>query len=145
MSFFGMGGFEVLLIGAVALFVLGPKRLLEGIREARRVYSDLKRQRDALQSMITEAIDLEDLKKQIDTDSLTKDVKALTDELTDDVKSVIDVGGGPVSRTKQLNRPPIAVDPEVRAAIPDLNLSGTAGGDTEDPEGTKPGSDEVES
>lgn len=145
MNFFGLGGFEVLLIGAVALFVLGPKRLLEGIREARRIYSELKRQRDALQSMITEAIDLEDLKKQIDTDSLTKDVKALANELTDDVKSATDVGGGSVSRTKQLNRPPIAVDPEVRAAIPDLNLSGAAEGGTGDSVETKPGADEVES
>jgi hypothetical protein len=32
-NFFGLGGFEVLLVGAIALFVLGPKRLLEGILE----------------------------------------------------------------------------------------------------------------
>ena len=49
MSFFGLGGFEVLVIGAIALFVLGPKRLLEGIREGRKIYTDLKRQRVALQ------------------------------------------------------------------------------------------------
>ena len=66
MSFFGLGGFEVLVIGAIALFVLGPKRLLEGIREGRKIYTDLKRQRVALQALITEAIDLEDLKKQVD-------------------------------------------------------------------------------
>ena len=49
MTLFGIGGFEFLLIAAIALFVLGPKRLLEGIREGRRIYSEFKRQRDALQ------------------------------------------------------------------------------------------------
>ena len=57
MTLFGIGGFEFLLIAAIALFVLGPKRLLEGIREGRRIYSEFKRQRDALQSMIAEAIE----------------------------------------------------------------------------------------
>ena len=55
MTIFGIGGFEVLLIGAIALFVLGPKRLLDGIRQGRRIYTDLKRQRAALQSPSTAA------------------------------------------------------------------------------------------
>ena len=75
MSFFGLGGFEVLVIGAIALFVLGPKRLLEGIREGRKIYTDLKRQRVALQALITEAIDLENLKKQVDLDGLGDSAK----------------------------------------------------------------------
>ena len=65
MTIFGIGGFEVLLIGAIALFVLGPKRLLGGIREGRRVYTDLKRQRDTLQTLVTDAIDLQEIKKQV--------------------------------------------------------------------------------
>ena len=83
--FFGIGGFEFLLIAAIALFVLGPKRMLEGIRDGRRIYSELKRQRDALESLITEAIDLEELKKQVDAEGLKagieKDVRALEDDL----------------------------------------------------------------
>ena len=77
MTFFGLGGFEVMVIAAIALFVLGPKRLLDGIRDGRRMYSDLKRQRDALQSMITEAIDMEDLKNQVDIDGIKDCVKSL--------------------------------------------------------------------
>ncbi|MDP6667400.1 MAG: hypothetical protein QF357_08390 [Dehalococcoidia bacterium] len=147
MNIFGMGGFEILLIGAIALFVLGPKRLLEGIREGRRIYSDLKRQRDALQSMITEAIDLEDLKKQVDAeglaDSLAKDVKGLEDELAldqvaDDIKISTSIDGGPVPRTRQLKRPPIGVDSEMRNAIPDLKLPVAAEGDVEGSEGAGP-------
>ena len=135
MTFFGIGGFEYLLIGAVALFVLGPKRLLEGIREGRRIYSDLKRQRDALQSMITEAIDLDELKKQTDVegliDGLKDDARALEDELAldqvaDDLKEATELSesfsSGSVSRSKQLSRPPVEVDSEIRDAIPDLEL-----------------------
>ncbi|MCH7969585.1 MAG: hypothetical protein IH960_00905 [Chloroflexi bacterium] len=147
MTFFGIGGFEVLLIGAIALFVLGPKRLLEGIREGRRLYSELKRQRDALQSLITEAIDLEELKKQLDADGLAEgikqDVAALQDELSldqvaDDVKSPADFRSGSVSRARRLNRPPVDVDSETRDAIADLNLQGSAERSTKD-------SDEIES
>lgn len=81
MTIFGIGGFEVLLIGAIALFVLGPKRLLDGIRQGRRVYTDLKRQRDALQSLVTEAIDLEEIKKQVSVDEVKDSAASLENEL----------------------------------------------------------------
>ena len=81
MTIFGIGGFEVLLIGAIALFVLGPKRLLDGIRQGRRVYTDLKRQRDALQSLVTEAIDLEEIKKQVSVDEIKDSAASLENEL----------------------------------------------------------------
>ena len=81
MTIFGIGGFEVLLIGAIALFVLGPKRLLDGIRQGRRVYTDLKRQRDALQSLVTEAIDLEEIKKQVSVDEIKDSATSLENEL----------------------------------------------------------------
>jgi len=103
MSFFGLGGFEILLIAAIALFVLGPKRLLEGIRDGRKMYSDLKHQRDALQSLITEAIDLEDLKKQVDAGGLKESVKSLEDDLAldqvaADVREVTEDLDGSIAR-----------------------------------------------
>jgi Sec-independent protein translocase protein TatA len=129
MTFFGMGGFEILLIGAIALFVLGPKRLLEGIREGRKFYSDLKRQRDALQSMITEAIDLEDLKKQVDVDGIAEGVKSLEgelalDQVADDVRAVSADVERSVPRDWRSSRAPVEVDDEFRDAIPDLDIGG---------------------
>jgi hypothetical protein len=114
--------------------VLGPKRLLEAIREGRKVYTDLKRQRDALQSLITEAIDLEDLKKQLDIDGLTDGVKKLEsdlalDQVADDVKKSVGVGSSSIPSDGQYSRPPIEVDSEIRAAIPDLDLSGASDDD----------------
>ena len=107
MTFFGIGGFEFLVIGAIALFVLGPRRLLEGIREGRRIYSDLKRQREVLQSMLTEAIDLDDLKSRADVDSLSQDAKVLKeqlalDQISEGEASVEDLVIGSVSRARQL-------------------------------------------
>ena len=129
MSFFGMGGLEIMLIGAIALFVLGPKRLLEGIRDGRKMYADLKRQRDTLQSLITEAIDLEDLKDQIDVDGIRENVESLKDDLkldqaAEELRKANEVVDKSIPRDWNYSRPPIVVDSEVRDAIPDLNIAG---------------------
>lgn len=150
MNFFGIGGLEFLLLGAVALFVLGPKRMLEGIREGRRLYSNLRRQRAELQSMITEAIDLEEIKKQVDSEGLLKDVKDLQEELAldqvaEDVKNATDINSGSVSRNRQLNRPPVKGNDDVRAAIPDLKLSGATGSEAESSPAKGPDADEAKS
>ena len=134
MSFFGLGGFEILLIGAIALFVVGPKRLLEAIREGRKIYTDLKRQRDTLQTLITEAIDLEELKKQVDLDGLTDSVKKLEsdlalDQVVEDVRKSVEIAGSSIPSNRQYSRPPIEVDSEIRDVIPDLDLSGVSDDD----------------
>ena len=154
MTLFGIGGFEFLLIAAIALFVLGPKRLLEGIREGRRIYSEFKRQRDALQSMIAEAIDLEELKKQSDPDGLIKELKdeaiALKDELAldqvaDDLERPTDLGKGfgfgSVARSNRLNRPSVDVDSEIRDTIPDVDLAEPRAEIAGEVERAKPGND----
>tara|TARA_B100000949_G_scaffold191341_1_gene174889 strand:- start:372 stop:797 length:426 start_codon:yes stop_codon:yes gene_type:complete len=121
MTIFGIGGFEVLLIGAIALFVLGPKRLLGGIREGRRVYTDLKRQRDALQSLITEAIDLEDIKKQVNVDEVKDSVASLKNELAIDQLDEDGriSGSSSVPRNRQLNRADTAGPDEIRHEVLD--------------------------
>lgn len=141
MSFFGLGGFEVLVIGAIALFVLGPKRLLEGIREGRKIYTDLKRQRVALQALITEAIDLEDLKKQVDLDGLGESVKTLEsdlalDQVTDDVRKSVGFSNRSIPRDGQYSRPPIELDSEIRDTIPDLDLPSTGDDEASRDEGS---------
>lgn len=153
MNFFGIGGLEFLLLGAVALFVLGPKRLLEGIREGRKIYSNLRRQRAELQSMITEAIDLDDLKKQIDSEGLVKDAKTLQEEIgldqvADDLeglKEAADINTGSVARNRQLSRSPVKSDEDVRASIPDLKLPGPTGSEAQNPSAKEPDADQAKS
>ena len=138
MGFMGLGGLEILLIGAIALFVVGPKRLLEGIRGGRKIYSDLKRQRDVLQSLITEAIDLEDLKEQVVSDDIKERVKTLADDLkldqvAEEFRKANEVVDKSIPRDWKLSPPRIQVDSELRKAIPDLDISGDSdgGGSTE--------------
>ena len=114
MTIFGIGGFEVLLIGAIALFVLGPKRLLDGIRQGRRIYTDLKRQRDALQSLVTEAIDLEEIKNQVGVDDIKDSAASLEntlalDQLNEDVQESL---SSSVSRDRQLRWSDTSVEEE---------------------------------
>ena len=114
MTIFGIGGFEALLIGAIALFVLGPKRLLDGIRQGRRIYTDLKRQRDALQSLVTEAIDLEEIKNQVGVDDIKDSAASLEntlalDQLNEDVQESL---SSSVSRERQLRWLDTSVDQE---------------------------------
>ena len=116
MTIFGIGGFEVLLIGAIALFVLGPKRLLDGIRQGRRVYTDLKRQRDALQSLVTEAIDLEEIKKQVSVDEIKDSAASLEnelalDQLNEDVQKPL---SSSVSRKRPLSWSETSIEEESR-------------------------------
>ena len=150
MNFFGIGGLEFLVIGAVAMLFVGPKRLLEGIREARKVYSELRRQRAELQSMITEAIDLDEIKKQVDAGTMLKDVEDLKEDLAidqtiEDVKNAADINKGSVPRNNRQNRPSLKGNEEVRAAIPEIDLSGPATADADASSGTAMDSDEVKS
>ena len=116
MTIFGIGGFEVLLIGAIALFILGPKRFLDGIRQGRRVYTDLKRQRDALQSLVTEAIDLEEIKKQVSVDEIKDSAASLEnelalDQLNEDVQKPL---SSSVPRKRQLSWSDTSIEEESR-------------------------------
>ncbi|SUZ99657.1 uncharacterized protein METZ01_LOCUS52511 [marine metagenome] len=92
-----------------------------GIREGRRVYTDLKRQRDALQSLITEAIDLEDIKKQVNVDEVKDSVASLKNELAIDQldEDGLISGSSSVPRKRQLNRADTAGPDEIRHEVLD--------------------------
>ena len=122
MTIFGIGGLEVLLIGAIALFVLGPKRLLEGVRQGRRIYTDLKRQRDALQSLVTEAIDLQEIKKQVNVDEIKDSASSLEnelalDQLNEEVQKSL---SSSVSRKRQLSLSDTSTEEETPDGRPDF-------------------------
>jgi len=90
MNFFGVGGFEFLLIIFVALFFLGPKNLIFGLRKMRLLYTQLKKQRDELISIVTEAVEIEELKKLDPINDIKDDIKkiessAKLDQIIDEV------------------------------------------------------------
>ena len=60
MNIFGIGGFELVMIMIIALFIVGPANLLIFIRKTRLVYSEFKKQRDELISAVEQTIDVDD-------------------------------------------------------------------------------------
>ena len=105
MNFLGVGGLEFLLIFGVAMFFLGPKRLAAGVRTGRKYYTELKRYRQELTSLVTEAIDAEELKKDLEQtkkdawdEGLTQEIAGIEQDLT------LDQGDLDIMRSVQADR-----------------------------------------
>jgi len=64
MNIIGIGGVEFLLIMTIALLIVGPRRLINSIRDMRRFYSEYKKRRDEFSSMVSESVAAEELKKE---------------------------------------------------------------------------------
>ncbi len=91
MNFLGIGGLEFLLIFGVAMFFVGPKRLAEGVRNGRKYYTELRRYRQELTSLVSEAIDADELKKDFEEtkreawdEAATKELSGIKEDLTID-------------------------------------------------------------
>ena len=57
MNFFGIGGLEILLITIIGVTVVGPTRLIHGIRSFRNLMTELRRQKNDLMAVLLEAVD----------------------------------------------------------------------------------------
>ena len=57
MNFFGIGGLEILLITIIGVTVVGPTRLIHGIRSFRNLMTELRRQKNDLTAVLLEAVD----------------------------------------------------------------------------------------
>ena len=61
MNFLGIGGFELVIIAVLALFLLGPKKMIQTSRDAGKLIRELKTERDKFTNMImTEFDDADD-------------------------------------------------------------------------------------
>jgi Tat protein translocase TatB subunit len=87
-NFLGIGGLEFVLIFAVALFVVGPKRLAEGVRASRKYITELRRYRNELRAMVSEAIDAEGIKEDMRKAGVTQELEAVKRDLTIDPDAV---------------------------------------------------------
>ncbi len=52
MNFLGIGGFEILVIAAVAFLVLGPRKMADTSKAFGKTLRELRRQRDELTAMV---------------------------------------------------------------------------------------------
>lgn len=148
MGFLGVGGLEFLVIFGVAMFFLGPKRLAEGVRTGRKYYTELKRYRTELTNMVSEAIDADELKKDLEQikknawdEDVTKDIAEIEQDLTLDQYELDIMRSVPTARTssrvKALNRGDGTIGGDV---VPSLDLqpggSSTSPVPETNPEGT---------
>ena len=83
MNFLGIGGLELIVVFLVALLVVGPVRLVQGAKTARKYMTELRRQREELTQMVEEAVDLEDIRERLDQDGVLDEVRDLSSELND--------------------------------------------------------------
>lgn len=67
MNFFGIGGFELIVIAGLAFFLLGPKRMIEASRDAGKIIRELKAERDKFTKMVMQ--EYEDIDESIKTES----------------------------------------------------------------------------
>ena len=62
MNFLGIGGFELVIIAALAFFLLGPKKMIETSRSAGKLLRELKNERDKFTKMVMSEFDDDDEK-----------------------------------------------------------------------------------
>ena len=134
MNFLGIGGLELVVVMLVALFVVGPVRLVEGARTARKYMTEIRRQREELTQMIEEAADIDGLKEALDqegvmseVESVTSDLKAFRDEassLTSDFDELKDVA--------RSVRRPAGYAPRRPSGTPDVGDAKPSGTDSSD-------------
>jgi len=93
MNFFGIGGLELVVVFLVALLVVGPVRLVQGARTARKYMTELRRQREELTQMVEEAVDAEGIREQLDQAGFMDEVRDLSAELNEFRKDAQSITG----------------------------------------------------
>ena len=114
MNFLGIGGLELVVVMLVALFVVGPVRLVEGARTARKYMTEIRRQREELTQMIEEAADIEGMKEALDQDGIMDEIRDIKSEIesfgneaatiSDDINEVTRTVKRPMGYAREPNR-----------------------------------------
>ncbi len=90
---FGIGMPEMLLICAVALIVIGPKKLPDLAKSLGRAFGEFKKATS-------------DLKESLEVDTDLGDVSKPFDEITDDIKHSLDSPADPIENESSESDPP---------------------------------------
>jgi sec-independent protein translocase protein TatB len=85
---FGIGMPEMLLILAIALIVIGPKKLPDLAKSLGRAFAEFKRATS-------------ELKESLEIDSELKDIKTAFNDLNSEIKDAIDVDVGTESKSQK--------------------------------------------
>lgn len=121
---FGIGMPEMLLICAIALIVIGPKKLPDLAKSLGRAFGEFKRATS-------------DLKESLEVDTDLSDVSKPFDEITDDIKDSLDSPGDQMTNGFSESDPPEDNDDKqgTEPAESDLTDSVDTDVDTDTPAG----------
>ena len=86
MNILGVGGFELIMIFIIALFIVGPANLLILIRKTRIIYSEFKKQRDELISAVEQSIEIDDDIKELE--NLKESLNSISDKTTKSIRKI---------------------------------------------------------
>ena len=86
MNIFGVGGFELIMIFIIALFIVGPTNLLILVRKTRIIYSEFKKQRDELISAVEQSIDIDDDIKELK--NLKESLNSISDVTNESIRKI---------------------------------------------------------
>ena len=95
-NFLGIGGFELVIIAGLALFLLGPKKMIETSRSAGKLIRELKTERDKFTNMVMVEFDDADDKTARPGDGST----ARGSGSTDDAEEISEASVGAVKRPR---------------------------------------------
>ncbi|MEC7838251.1 MAG: hypothetical protein VX523_05990 [Chloroflexota bacterium] len=86
MNILGVGGFELIVIILIALFIVGPSNLLIFIRKTKIVYTEFKQKRDELVSVVEQTIDIDDDMEELK--NIKESLSDVSDKTSDSIKKL---------------------------------------------------------
>ena len=89
MNFFGVGGFEIIVVAGLAFLLLGPKKMIETSRSAGKILRDLRNERDKLTKMVMQEFD-------VDADESSAAIPAATGATEDEPDGAVSRPRGPL-------------------------------------------------
>lgn len=128
---FDIGFFELLVIGVVALLVIGPERLPDTIRSAALWWGRLKRAIQSTRTEIEQQIGADDIRRQLHNEEVMQrlqatqaDIQRTVKENVADIQQALDKNGdisGPLSELRDTleAQHPKAQTPEPPASSPE--------------------------
>ena len=85
---FDIGFTELLVIGVIALLVLGPERLPGAVRSGSKKLSQLKSAFNSLKEELAKEVNIEELRQDAHNSSIMKQLEESSQELKDDLDEV---------------------------------------------------------
>jgi sec-independent protein translocase protein TatB len=87
---FDIGFLELLLIGIMALLVLGPERLPGAIRTASLWLGRLKRSFNQIKQEVEREINIDEIKQQLHNESVLKNIETDIEQVKQTIKNEMD-------------------------------------------------------